>query len=159
VSASLRLNGAKVRRVRTRLTLTLEEFASLAGLGISTIQRAERGDAIQRAGAESIADVLELQLEELLAPITPDADEPLVGRDAEWSLIADALEQARSGKPATILLSGVAGIGKTCLLDKLTERVRTQRGLVLHGEGAQFRANRFAFEAFIDALRPHANRL
>ena len=55
---------------------------------------------------------------------------PLVGREAESALLAEALERARDGAGALLLLSGDAGVGKT----RLTEEVAlSSPALVLRG--------------------------
>ena len=84
-------------------------------------------------------------------PARPDADaagapEPLlVGRDAAGAAIDAALTAARgSGAPPALLFVGDPGIGKTRLLDLLTERTRAAGGSVLRGR---------AFEA--ETIRPY----
>src|SRR5262245_28664869 len=50
---------------------------------------------------------------------------PLVARQAELRTLEDALDQARSGRPSAVLLSGDAGVGKSRLL---TELVTSAKG-------------------------------
>lgn len=44
---------------------------------------------------------------------------PLVGREAEWSLLVSTWHEAAAGRPQMILLTGEAGIGKTRLAEEL----------------------------------------
>ncbi|SDL82399.1 regulatory protein, luxR family [Glycomyces sambucus] len=44
------------------------------------------------------------------------SDLPLFARDAELAALRDALDAAKTGRPATVLVSGDAGVGKTRLL-------------------------------------------
>ena len=48
---------------------------------------------------------------------------PLVGRDDELRLLLDAVDAAREGRPAAVLLGGDAGVGKTRLLTQLVEEL------------------------------------
>ncbi len=50
------------------------------------------------------------------------SDLPLFARDKELATLRGALEQARAGKPATILISGDAGVGKSRLLHEFLRR-------------------------------------
>ena len=50
------------------------------------------------------------------------------GREAEIAVLGDALELARSGRRAVVLIEGEAGIGKTRLLDAALEDAR-RRGM------------------------------
>jgi len=50
----------------------------------------------------------------------------LVGRDAEVARLRAAIERAVGGQPATVLIAGEAGIGKTRLV---TEALRHAAGL------------------------------
>ncbi|MDQ2587914.1 hypothetical protein CKY47_28780 [Saccharothrix yanglingensis] len=54
----------------------------------------------------------------------------LVGRGAELERIVDALESARGATPATLLVEGATGIGKTTLLDAACELAH-ERGFVV----------------------------
>ncbi|MCG8914489.1 DUF2791 family P-loop domain-containing protein [Actinokineospora sp. PR83] len=54
----------------------------------------------------------------------------LVGRGAELERIAEALESAKAATPATLLVEGATGIGKTTLLDVACELAH-ERGFVV----------------------------
>ena len=54
-----------------------------------------------------------------MAPVPRLGSEaPLVGRAEELTRLTAAVERARTGRPAAVLLSGDAGVGKTRLLDR-----------------------------------------
>lgn len=59
---------------------------------------------------------------------------PFVGREDELSWIDDKLDRAIAGTPATALVTGSPGIGKTTLLKERAERVRDAGGWFLHGQ-------------------------
>ena len=60
------------------------------------------------------------------------SDLPLFARDGEFAALREALAAARTGRPATVLVSGDAGVGKTRLLHDFNESagdgVRTVTG-------------------------------
>ncbi|MEV3937899.1 AAA family ATPase [Glycomyces sp. NPDC049804] len=60
------------------------------------------------------------------------SDLPLFARDAELASLRESLDAARAGRPATVLVSGDAGVGKTRLLhefnDNAGDGVRTVTG-------------------------------
>ncbi|WP_030160621.1 LuxR family transcriptional regulator [Glycomyces sp. NRRL B-16210] len=60
------------------------------------------------------------------------SDLPLFARDAELATLREALAAAKTGRPATVLVSGDAGVGKTRLLHEFTDSagdgVRTVTG-------------------------------
>ncbi|PRY60534.1 regulatory LuxR family protein [Glycomyces artemisiae] len=49
------------------------------------------------------------------------SDLPLFARDAELASLRDALDAAKHGRPATVLVSGDAGVGKTRLLHEFND--------------------------------------
>ena len=49
--------------------------------------------------------------------LEPGRSLALVGRTAEWRELMREWDAARSGSPRCLLISGVAGVGKTCLVD------------------------------------------
>src|SRR5258708_10131543 len=64
---------------------------------------------------------------------TPVALTPLIGRDAELSVLKDRWEQSQEGRSQVVLLVGEAGLGKSRL-------VQTIRRLVQEDAGADSRA-------------------
>jgi DNA-binding CsgD family transcriptional regulator/tetratricopeptide (TPR) repeat protein len=61
------------------------------------------------------------------------ASAEIVGRQAELATIDELLVQVRGGEPATLLIGGEAGVGKTRLIDELARRARDQGCTVLIG--------------------------
>ena len=61
------------------------------------------------------------------------SEKPLVGRGAELARLSAAVERARAGSPAAVLLSGDAGVGKTRLLSELCRQARQSGATVLVG--------------------------
>jgi len=53
---------------------------------------------------------------------------PFVGRGAEWGTLLAHWERARSGQGHLVLVSGEAGIGKSRLVEELSQYVRQQGG-------------------------------
>src|SRR5271167_1570117 len=62
---------------------------------------------------------------------------PLTGRDTEFSLLKDRWEQAQEGMGQVLLVVGQPGLGKSRLVQTLTQRVQeqaTERSLTAAGE-------------------------
>src|ERR1700720_5065539 len=51
---------------------------------------------------------------------------PLTGRDTEFSLLKDRWEQAQEGMGQVLLVVGQPGLGKSRLVESLTQRVQAQ---------------------------------
>src|ERR1700685_3104077 len=51
---------------------------------------------------------------------------PLTGRDTEFSLLTDRWEQAQEGMGQVVLVVGQPGLGKSRLVQTLTQRVQAQ---------------------------------
>jgi DNA-binding CsgD family transcriptional regulator len=80
----------------------------------------------------------------------------LVGRHAELAQLQSLIGAARSGGGSTVLLQGVAGVGKTALLD---HSAASAAGLeVLRATGIPGEAE-VAFAGLLDVLRPVLHRL
>src|SRR5215217_2343377 len=71
------------------------------------------------------------------APQRSAAGGGFVGRAAELSRLLQALEGARDGRGATVLISGRAGIGKTRLTAELEHRARAGGATLLRGRCIQ----------------------
>jgi DNA-binding CsgD family transcriptional regulator len=80
-------------------------------------------------------------------------DKPLVGRGAELARLTAAVERARTGSPAAVLLSGDAGVGKTRLLAELARRARDSGATVLVGHCVDLGAVGLPYLPFAEALR------
>ncbi len=68
-------------------------------------------------------------------PEPGDADEALLGRDEALAVVARAVDAARSGRGALLVMEASAGSGKTTLLRAVTERVTATGGHALQGSG------------------------
>ena len=71
------------------------------------------------------------------APLQVASPEPsrLVGRVAEFGELAQAFDQARSGRRQIVFISGEPGIGKSALADAFLEQLRTSQTVkIAHGQ-------------------------
>lgn len=76
----------------------------------------------------------------------------LVGRDQDLAALVGALDQVVDGAPATVLVGGEAGIGKTRLVREFTDRV-ADRARILAGGCVERGADGLPFAPFTAALR------
>jgi DNA-binding CsgD family transcriptional regulator len=60
----------------------------------------------------------------------------MIGREAEWSHLVTAWAAARNGAGSVVLVSGVAGVGKSRLARELAAWVRSQGATVLSGRSS-----------------------
>jgi ATP/maltotriose-dependent transcriptional regulator MalT len=77
----------------------------------------------------------------------------LVGRAAEIAVLGESWARARGGSPATVLIGGEAGIGKTRLVRQFTAGVEAE---VLYGGCVDLSGGGLPFAPFTAALRGHA---
>src|SRR5215472_2779895 len=77
----------------------------------------------------------------------------LVGRAAEIAVLGESWALARGGSPATVLIGGEAGIGKTSLVRHFTADVEAE---VLYGGCVDLSGGGLPFAPFTAALRGHA---
>src|SRR6516162_9980149 len=77
----------------------------------------------------------------------------LVGRAAEAAQLWAAFERARAGSPATVVVAGEAGVGKTRLVTELIARVRGQGALALAGGCLDVGEGVVAYAPLAEALR------
>jgi DNA-binding SARP family transcriptional activator/tetratricopeptide (TPR) repeat protein len=70
----------------------------------------------------------------LQAPVLPEGDAPLIGREDELCLLEDIFRQPHSGTGQAVLIYGEAGIGKTRLLHEFARRHEAE-AQVLYGCG------------------------
>src|SRR5262245_20427990 len=78
----------------------------------------------------------------------------LVGRAAEIAVLGESWALARGGSPATVLIGGEAGIGKTRLVRHFTADVEAE---VLYGGCVDLSGGGLPFAPFTAALRGHAD--
>jgi predicted ATPase len=76
-----------------------------------------------------------------------------VGRAAEAAQLWAAFERARAGSPATVVVAGEAGVGKTRLVSELVGRVRAQEALALAGGCLDVGEGVVAYAPLVGALR------
>ena len=137
-----------LRSHRLRSSLTQDELATLAGIGVRTVRDLERGRVArpQRTTAELLADALRLTASDRAAflaaargpaspppapappppaprfvPLPPAAE--LIGRDAEIDDLAPLLTTPLPAGPRGVTLVGLAGVGKTALALMLSHRI------------------------------------
>jgi DNA-binding CsgD family transcriptional regulator/tetratricopeptide (TPR) repeat protein len=60
-----------------------------------------------------------------------------VGRDREWNILTDAITALERGTGSCVVLTGVAGIGKTLLLDSAVSLAGERRLLVARGRATE----------------------
>ncbi|QYC43385.1 Transcriptional regulatory protein LiaR [Nonomuraea coxensis DSM 45129] len=90
--------------------------------------------------------------------MTVHAVSPLfVGRVRELAVLRDALAEARAGVPATVLVGGEAGVGKTRLLVEFADRA--DDALVLVGGCLELGTEGLPFAPFTAVLRGLVRRL
>jgi DNA-binding CsgD family transcriptional regulator/tetratricopeptide (TPR) repeat protein len=77
----------------------------------------------------------------------------LVGRAAEAGQLWAAFERAQAGSPATVVVAGEAGVGKTRLVTELLGRVQAQGALGLAGGCLDVGEGVIAYAPLVEALR------
>jgi predicted ATPase len=77
-----------------------------------------------------------------------------VGRARELGELEHALDAARAGTRATLLVAGEAGIGKTRLAFELAGRARRAGFQVLLGRSIDLVGTELPYQPFAEALRP-----
>ena len=82
----------------------------------------------------------------------------LVGRDAELTVVARAVDDVRGGTGRVLGVVGDAGIGKTALLAALDDGARGAGLQVFEGRGAEHERD-VPFGVVIDALDEHVATL
>jgi predicted ATPase len=83
----------------------------------------------------------------------------LVGRDAEIARLRAALERTAAGEPATVLVAGEAGIGKTRLVTEAVGHATVLGAVVLSGGCLDVGDGVLAYAPVVEALRPLASLL
>jgi DNA-binding CsgD family transcriptional regulator/tetratricopeptide (TPR) repeat protein len=90
----------------------------------------------------------------ILAGVLARASEVFVGRVRELGELARALDAARAGSGATVLVAGEAGIGKTRLASELAGRARAAGFEILLGRAIDLVGVELPYQPFFEALRP-----
>ncbi|MGI5246681.1 helix-turn-helix transcriptional regulator [Dactylosporangium sp. CA-139066] len=84
---------------------------------------------------------------------TRPSSRTLVGREPELERLREALKHARAGEPATVLVGGEAGVGKTRLVGELLGHARAEGTRVLSGQCLELGEEGPPFAPFAAALR------
>jgi len=74
---SIKTNGPRLRELREGRHWTQEQLAEVSGVGLRTIQRAERGEALDARSLSTLAEALGADPSELLLPEAPRTQELL----------------------------------------------------------------------------------
>jgi DNA-binding CsgD family transcriptional regulator/tetratricopeptide (TPR) repeat protein len=90
----------------------------------------------------------------ILAGVVARASEVFVGRVRELGELERALDAARAGSGATVLVAGEAGIGKTRLQSELGRRAGDAGFEVLLGRSIDLVGTELPYQPFVEALRP-----
>jgi class 3 adenylate cyclase len=77
---------------------------------------------------------------------------PIIGREREMAVLADAWQRAQRGNGHVVVLSGDAGMGKSRLLEALAERVRDAPNRLLRAQCSPYHGNS-ALYPFVQLLR------
>src|SRR5437763_5200138 len=78
---------------------------------------------------------------------------PFIGRSAELAQLCGWLADAGTGRPTTVVLGGEAGVGKTRLVRRFTERARSSGAPVLSGACIDLGSGAVPYAPLIEALR------
>ncbi len=135
-----------------------------------------RDVVLQELGAEPMVETSELYREILegrfrvgplahLLPVDMPAEGPggrspldviapvrLVGREQELALLDRCWREAQAGQGGTVLISGEAGVGKTCLVEAFADRLRWRSVRVLWGRSYEFE-RALPYQPVAEALR------
>jgi ATP/maltotriose-dependent transcriptional regulator MalT len=90
----------------------------------------------------------------IIVPMARVSSPTFVGRGVELKRLCDALELATIHRPATRLVGGDAGIGKTRLVSEFVARARASGAHVLIGDCLQVGETGLPYAPFVGALRP-----
>ncbi len=137
--------------------------ASLRDLGLHRLKDIDAPEHIYQLVAAGLADrfpPLKSTLSEAAAP-PPAGAAPVVGRVAERKALLAAYARVVAGHPQVLLITGVAGIGKTRLVEELCAHAEAGAGgaRVLLGESAPLAGAALAYGPFVAALRDQAGWL
>src|SRR3954471_3310543 len=82
-----------------------------------------------------------------------------IGRGSELESLDDVLEEAHAGRPAGVLLSGEAGVGKSRLLEEFARRAETRGARTVIGNCIEAAEGELPYAPFSAALRSLAGGL
>jgi DNA-binding CsgD family transcriptional regulator len=82
-----------------------------------------------------------------------------IGRETEREVLTDALDAARAGRPALIVVAGEAGVGKTRLVQEIVRSGRADGTAVMLGSAVDLGGDQLAFGPLTEALRSFVRTL
>ncbi|MBD2412760.1 serine/threonine protein kinase [Nostoc calcicola FACHB-389] len=82
----------------------------------------------------------------------------LYGREKEVASLMSAFERVSVGRSEMILVSGYAGIGKSCLVNEIHKPILQQRGYFISGKFDQFKRN-IPYTALIESFQELTQQL
>lgn len=86
--------------------------------------------------------------------LAPGANGPFIGRAGELDRLQTAFADTASGRPATVVIGGESGVGKTRLVTEFVSLARQQGATVLVGGCTDFGEGGPPYWAVLEALRP-----
>ncbi|WP_433731215.1 ATP-binding protein [Actinoplanes sp. CA-051413] len=147
-----------------RLLMRAEAALAQPARALSAYERLRRAlaeDFGTDPAAETRAIHLNVLREERPAAVTTAepaaAESTLTGRADEITRLARAWREAAGGRPALVLISGEAGIGKTTLAGEIVKLAGRTGGVVLSVRCYAAESSLF-LQPFVDALGAHAAR-
>jgi DNA-binding SARP family transcriptional activator len=136
--------GAALARFRDYAAILKREAGCEASRALLGLVRRVESDTSATAPRPAITDEWPLN--------APTFDSSLLGREAEWSVLARSWKAARRGGGAIVLIEGEAGVGKTRLAGDLLRWVVADGGFALRGRSGDVRAG-FPFASAVEVLR------
>jgi eukaryotic-like serine/threonine-protein kinase len=85
---------------------------------------------------------------------------PFVGRQAQLAALRDAFEASRQGQATTVYVHGSSGIGKSALVRRFLEAVRSENVVILSGRCYERESMPYkGIDSLVDSLSQHLKRL
>src|SRR4051812_10208672 len=94
----------------------------------------------------------------ILAEMKAGAGNVFIGRARELAEFERAMDDARAGRGAAVLVAGDAGIGKSRLVSELVRRAEEAGFVVLVGHSIDLAGTDLPYHPFVEALRPLGQR-
>ena len=93
-------------------------------------------------------------------PSSASREIPFVGRHAQLASLSEALGTVRSGRAVTVYLEGASGMGKTALVRRFLDGLRSENLVVLSGRCYERESVPYkAMDSLVDALSEYLKRL
>jgi predicted ATPase len=147
---------AAIRRALCKVPA--DRFASAADL-IEALNRGARGSRVEPFPGQDVTRPVARRVD-VPVPSPPALEAPslaLVGRTAEWECLMRAWLAGQRGPPRCLLVSGVAGIGKTRLVEEFV-RWADQQGGAIAASRCYGTVGRLPYAPLTDWLRSPALR-